>query len=496
MNQAAYKEMAKILNEEYLKYQNQKLDIELNNNLSLTNKFENSNRIIFNDNQLEDVQQYITQAALDLTDSSLNNHTDYTVSQIKNYQFWRSSNEILVVDSEANNLVTYAKLEDFFPKIIPTNEIKLQSTNFLLNIARESNTNLKLEYNYQIIKDTKQYIKSLNLYSQKIQEHQKSINKLTNKFKNVSSYLKDFSSKLSKDSLTKIQQKISFKAKKIKTQIVAQRLVSQASNIFDVAFQKTEEYKYNIGQYSVRKTNNNTLEIYDENKDLLLVSVLGKEKVVLNNHLGNLNDLTKALDTFKQKNIRVVGDKKIAKQYESAVFNLVRNLSEYKNGNHTFELDNNCIKLSKKFDVISLYNAKGISILTANPTGYEVNLALKHISTLNNKILQDLQVIEQENSVSYAANVVKKYLDFKSINDLEKVNFKLSYDPKSKIITYLDKLNPNDSFQAENNSNGWKRISGRITFEKKELFVRLNNQINSYQEININTQTRSQKIKL
>jgi hypothetical protein len=206
--------------------------------------------------------------------------------------------------------------------------------------------------------------------------------------------------------------------------------------------------------------------------------------------------LREALDTFRQKDIKVIGDEKIAKQYESTVFNLVRNLSKYKNGNYIFELNDTCIKLSKKSDVILLHNAKGVSILTANPTGYEVNLPLKNISTLNNKILQNLQVIEQENSVPYAADVVKKYLDFKSTNDIEKVNFKLSYDPKAKIITYLDKLNPNDSFQAENNSNMWKRVSGQITSEKKELFVRLNNQINSYQEININTKNKSQKIKL
>lgn len=489
MNIAVYKNIAIEMNKEYSRLQS-----ILNNQKEA---LVNINTIDFNkksdrDNELKNKQEEIVQIALDLTNTSLNNHADYTISQIGNYQFWRNSESVAIIDSESNKLVAYGKDNDFFPEIIPINEINLQLTESLINKVYEANPKLILEYDPQILSNVYNHIKKINISPPQSYKSQEQNSLLVNTYTTVRDYLKNISVKLNINNLINFRQTIKLQADIIRTRIISQRLLIQAKNKFDYGYKKTNEQEYYVDRYIVRKIENNAFEIYDPNRKLLLVGFPGKENVVLQGNLGSYNELSKALKSFSNNSMSVIGNKRVEKQYQISVFSLMRKLANYENGNYQFKLNKDNIYMRKSKNVIELNNNQGANLLSVSPKSKQVNLSISEVFNLNKAIEEDLNNKKQDLIISNVSFTVKSYLDINQVNKIEKNNFVLSYNPKSQIIEYRDKLDLNNNFKSQKTLNGWKRVEGQITSEKHKYFAQLKIKIDSFQNSKIHD--KSQKL--
>jgi hypothetical protein len=490
MNTANYKHIAEEMNKEYARVKD--LLIKKNENIIIDINTIDFDKSINQDNAPKNVQEEIIQVALDLTSTPLNNYADYTISQIGSLQFWRDSDSILIIDSDSNKFVAYGKDNDFFPELIPIDEIDLQSNESLVNKACKVNSNLVMEYNPQILNNAHDYIKRINISPKLSYKNPESNSLFVNTYSTARDYLKNISSKLNINSLVNLRKTIKLKADIIKTRIISQRLLVQARNRFDSGYKRTEEQEYYVDQYIIRKTENNVFELYDSDNKLLLVGFPGKENVVLQNNLGSYDELNKALKSLSNTNISMKGNELVEKQYQVSVFSLIRKLANYENGNYKFKLADDNIYIRKNKDVLEINNNQGSTLLSATKKGNQVDLSQSEIFKLDKVIEQDITNKEQNLIIPDIALIVKSYLDINQVEKIEKNNFTLIYNSESKTIEYQDKLDPNNYFQAQQTLKGWQRLKGQIKVEKQEYFSQLKTRLASLQSSRIHD--KSQKL--
>ncbi len=374
-------------------------------------------------------QEELIRVATDLTDTNdLNNLSDYTVSQIGDYQIWRDSDEIAIVDTKSDRLVAYGEINsDFFIKATPqTNLPDLDNQDKLLSKVVKLNPDLNLEYNAKVIDKAHKFIAPLDPVSRadEIKKHQESVlsrisqaeitAKLKIAFDSVKESLKDASTKLKssfQDNILNAGANIKRKSELIATQLLSQKLMNKSLSKFESAYQKTKEECYSIGNYKIVRERDANFKLYNKDEQLILSfqqkpsKIIGRDKPVLKSHSGDLNAVTQALTSVGNINNLAVSDQ-------------------------TVDLD------------------------------------------LENK--------EQDRRFSQASKTIKSYLDINQESRIEKTGFVVSFDLTTKTIKYQDKQDQANNFEAKLVGKGWQRVQGSINAEKAEYFQDVAQKIDTY----------------
>jgi hypothetical protein len=443
------------------------------------------------DSTSQQTQEDIIQIAADLSEDNnlLNQDADYTVSQIGDYQIWRDKDEIAIVNSESNQLVAYGETNnDFFTKRTPQRNIpNINDQSRLINKIANYNSGLNLEYKKGTVDRAYEFIQPYDPINKAKVVANSQINKpfenikenIAETLNNVQKYIKDSSTKVQSvfnENISKVAINVKKKAKLIALKLNSNKLMKLSLDKFEAANLKTGESRYNIGAYEIHQNEDKSFKIYTKNKELLLSfeqksdTIISGSKPVLRSHSNNLTEINNAVKTVSNPNNLATGNPGIEKEYQSKVFGLTQEISQYPNGKHQIA----DTYLFKTKDSLLITDSRGNQLIAADK-----NKNIGYVSI--NKLDELTNIASQDRKISQAAKTVEAYLKLNGVSKVDKPDFVVEFDQSSKTIRYLDKTDKSNQFTAKKSSQGWRRIEGDLAPEKSQYFVEIAQKIQRQQ---------------
>lgn len=424
-------------------------------------------------NELVDILDCLTKIS--------NGQIELNISQIKEYQIWRDKSDIALVDTQKKELIAYSEISrDFFPKNVDNYKTKdFKSKNLVKNILAV-NPKLKLTHKPDLnnAKELVRYFRSIDPInrksiskssSQNIGGNSKSINEV---FKIVNQYAKNISLAL----VNKIKSNVEYSAKQAKSvscRAYSQYIAEKTSMYFDTAYNKTEEKQYNIGKLLVEKIDKETYKIYDQNQKFLLAYKVDEYKdVKVTSNLTDISKLRDAKANFNFKDIEAIGDKEIFTQYEQKTNILANQLQRCAYGK--YKINNDELFLEKTNNLTVLKDKNKNEIVKITQKSKEFNININEIDKVNSIINVDIDKRRQELKIRYVSNILQKYLEFNNTLSVNKENFSINYDPKSKILNYVDKISKDNYITVKLKKNGCQNIDSNIKDDRMQYFKEVN----------------------
>ena len=422
------------------------------------------------------------------------NPVEVSMNQINDYQIWRDKDDIAIIDTKKNQLVAYGNNSaDFFSQTIKNEELESFNTpDKLLGKISQTSPQINLQHDATSINDAYRQLRPLDpifqtLNSIEIKPQKTKAKKIAESIDNVTRTVKKYAKNISQK-LDRVAESVLFKAKEraddISATINSDRLMKHSWSKFSQAQQRTGENKYTFGEYTVEQTDDKNIQVLDKNQKLLVSFEIDRSKderfpsLEMNFQLGNPTKLGKAVEVLRDPSQRGIGSKAVELQYQSQVFNVVRELASYQNGlSQLADSDKTMVKTS---DSITVQDKSGNKLLVAEGAQNYSDLSFKQLAELKKVIKIDKNRHKQQGIVENVAPTIKKYLELNGLNLIDKDNFFASYNPQSKVLNYQDKTEPKIFLSAQLTDKGWKDLKTNISPAKEKYFENVKRKTDDY----------------
>ncbi len=457
---ANYREIAKQLNEDYQRVSSASW----------------ANQVFDRDRALTD----ILDTALDITGND-----SFSVSQVGNYQFWRDRDAVAVVDTLTDRLVVYGDNRDIIPTVVsPKNLPSIHDPSNLMAKVMRQNPYLIVETTEMSIRSAHDFIKHLDP-----SERAKFLQNYSGEDR-VVSFLSKTNNTL--DSTVANILKFREKPQEIALDISGNKLMRELRIKFERAWQKTEENNYVIGDYLISKIDNNHFQLRDNDDNLIFSYSKSSDRHVVSDSTEDLEKLNRVRAQIKIAEAK--GESKALLDRENQISELIQDLAKYQNGKHRFK--NSDLRLERKDNRVTLKSGSGEKLIHIDSDRQISDITLAQIREVKVAIEMEKSQGKVDDRVEKSAAVIAEYLKLSGTNRVEKEKSICEYNPVSQIISYEDKQDGNNYFQAKKTSGGWKNIAEKssLTEEKADYFQQVLRSIEQRQQRQQQHQKKTRKL--
>ncbi len=459
---ANYREIAKQLNDDYQRVSSASW----------------ANQVFDRDRALAD----ILDTALDITGND-----SFSVSQVGNYQFWRDRDAVAVVDTLTDRLVVYGDNRDIIPTVVsPKNLPSIHTPSNLMEKVMRQHPYLITETTEMSIRSAHDFIKPLDP-----SERAKFLQNYSWEDR-VVSFLSKVNNTL--DSMVANILKFKEKSPAIALDISRNKLMRELRIKFERAWQKTEENNYAIGDYLISKIDNLHFELRDNDDNLILSYSKNGDRHVVSDSIEDLEKLNRVRSQIKIAEAK--GDGKLLLNRQTQISEIIQDLAKYENGKYRFK--NLDLTLTRQDSGLTLKAGSAEKLIQIDTIrGERSNISLAQIRKVRAAIEMEKSQNQQDERVKKSAAVVAQYLKLNGTNKVEKEKSICEYNPDSQIISYRDKHDGNNYFQAKKTfGGGWKNIEEKsnLTEEKADYFQQVLRSIEQRQQRQQQHQKKTRKL--
>ena len=445
-----YIEIMRELNQEYEKVSARAQQNQHNSRLGYSENYADNIQA-----QAQNMWEEVIDVALDITGSYSDN--SFKVSQVGDYQFWSDKDELAIVDIRTGNLVAYTQTGGLVPQKVP--DYKLPSArdkNNLIGKIIQNNPIIILETNNMILEKAHSFFKPLDPVSRVKEVEKKKLN-LDRLLEIVDKTI---------DSSILALSNFKQKCRNTANNITANKLMRQTAVKFEEAWRKTEEDSYDLGDYKVSKIDD-VYRVVDLEDNLVVAYNNQNGELKLLESTGDRQKLEEALAQISPS--PAIGDVNRRSQYNYRVAQAIKNLSVFPDGKH--DLEGNT--LVKQGISLTLRDANGRKLLVRdedNKSNSVTNISQKQIEQVERASASFQNELEQAERVEVAARAVAEFLRGSRTTKIDKSEVFCQYNPQTKVLTYQEKSEPGNYFQAKKTLGGkWENIRGKSNISEERV---------------------------